>query len=200
MTPSEKERVSAFLKQLTQAHGLVKDPEADAMIRDAFAQQPDAPYLVVLKAMLLEQALEQARAQLAQMQSRTAQAQSFLAGSPWDAPAAGQAPAAQAPFRPQYQPQAQTLSGGMTSFLGTAASLAAGVAGGALLFEGIESLLGHHGAGGLFGQNAPAPVEETINNYYYGDDSLTAADASDLDMTDYGNDDPGDGGDGTGWV
>lgn len=106
MTPSEKERVSAFLKQLTQAHGLVKDSEAEAMIRDAFAQQPDAPYLVVLKAMLLEQALEQARAQLAQMQSRPAQqAQSFLADSPWDAPTAGQAPAAQAPFRPQFQPQ-----------------------------------------------------------------------------------------------
>lgn len=88
----------------------------------------------------------------------------------------------------------------MTSFLGTAASLAAGVAGGALLFEGIESLLGHHGAGGLFGQNAPAPVEETINNYYYGDTPLAAADASGLDMTDYGNDDPGVGGDGSDWV
>lgn len=63
----------------------------------------------------------------------------------------------------------------MGSFLGTAAATAAGVAGGAFLFQGIESLLGHHGSGGGFFDTASATPEHvenvTINEYYdTGDD------------------------------
>ncbi|HEY0759026.1 MAG TPA: DUF2076 domain-containing protein [Acidisarcina sp.] len=72
--------------------------------------------------------------------------------------------------------------GGPPSFLRSAATTAAGVAAGALAFEGVESLLhgfGHGGGG--FGGNAfggggfgGAPVEENVvNNYYDGSGSGT---------------------------
>lgn len=61
-------------------------------------------------------------------------------------------------------------------FLRTAATTAAGVAAGALAFQGVESLLGGfgHSAGfgggsGFFGGNEGRPEETVINNYY--DDS-----------------------------
>src|SRR5205085_8155998 len=56
------------------------------------------------------------------------------------------APSAPAPSAPWQQ--APVATGG--SFLGTAASAAAGVIGGALLLDGIRSMMGHgHGAFGM---------------------------------------------------
>ena len=73
--------------------------------------------------------------------------------------------------QPQYgQPQyGQPQSGG---FLRSAMQTAAGVAAGALAFEGIESLM--HGFGGSGGGNFDSGMgggrpEEIINNNYYGD-------------------------------
>ncbi|GAC1412968.1 MAG: DUF2076 domain-containing protein [Burkholderiaceae bacterium] len=65
-------------------------------------------------------------------------------------------------------------TGGGGSFLGSMAATAAGVAGGAFLFQGIENLMGHHGAAGsgLMGQNnGGLPVENTTVNNFYGSDS-----------------------------
>jgi len=56
---------------------------------------------------------------------------------------------------------------------------AAGVAGGSLLFQGIENLIGHNAGpfgsaigdrGGLFGQGTGGPTEIVENNYYMGDE------------------------------
>lgn len=59
--------------------------------------------------------------------------------------------------------------------LGTVAATAAGVAGGAFLFQGIEHLMHPNGGFGMMGQNGMAPsggtVENTTVNNYYGDDS-----------------------------
>ncbi|MGO1076011.1 DUF2076 family protein, partial [Inquilinus sp. CA228] len=65
------------------------------------------------------------------------------------------------------------------SFLRSAAATAAGVAGGALLFQGIESLfgMGHGGLGG-FGGATPGLTETVVNNYY--GDAAPGADGSDL--------------------
>ena len=60
------------------------------MIQKALAQQPDAPYLLVQRAMLLEQALNQAKAQIAQLQGQSG---NFLGGgSAWISAHARQAP------------------------------------------------------------------------------------------------------------
>ena len=77
--------------------------------------------------------------------------------------------------------------GGGPSFLSGALSTAAGVAGGALLFQGISSLFGHHGFGGStlgsgFGNAAASgtPGETVINETTineYGRDAQGADDA-----------------------
>ena len=89
----------------------------------------------------------------------------------------------------------------MGSFLGTAAATAAGIAGGAFLFQGIESLLGHHGGGGSFLDSAGEGGEHidnlTINEYYGADqypDQQSADDEfqnADFDAADDGYDDLG---------
>lgn len=221
MTPQERESLIEFLRPVVQAKGLVKDQDADALIRDAFSRQPDAAYLVVLKAMLLEQALEQARNQINQLQSRqpSQQSGSFLGGSPWGGGGSTASPpplpysnaySGQTYSRPPafsagsqppyYQPQAQ--SGGMSSFFGTAASVAAGVAGGALLFQGVESLFNHDAGGaGQAGDSAQAPAEETVVNNYYGADDTGQADQDPSAMpADYSYDDSGSNDDDSGWI
>jgi uncharacterized protein len=194
MSPQETQALQDFLNQLTQARGIAKDPQADALIASAVAQQPDAAYLLVQRALLMDQALNAAKTQIAtlqnQVQATQAPARSFLdpanawgnsaapvsrpAAAPYQQPSMQQAPAAyQAPMQaPAAAPG--FFGGGMGSVLGNVATTAAGVAGGAFLFQGIEHLMGNsgnHGAG-LFGQqSAAAPVENTTINNYYGDDA-----------------------------
>ena len=52
MTLQESQLLHDFLDQLAQVRGVRKDPEAQAMIQKALAQQLDAPYLLVQRAML----------------------------------------------------------------------------------------------------------------------------------------------------
>ena len=82
-------------------------------------------------------------------------------------------------YAPQSQygtPQAYPAPGGGSSFLRSAATTAAGVAAGALAFEGVESLMhgfGHEagfggggGFGGMGGGYGERPEETVVNNYY----------------------------------
>ena len=64
------------------------------------------------------------------------------------------------------------LGGAGGGFLRSAAATAAGVAGGALLFEGISGLFGHNYASGLYGGGGGGftpGLGETVVNNYYGD-------------------------------
>src|SRR5438067_2543513 len=143
MTPQERQSLQDFLGQLAQVRGTVKDPEAATLIAQAAAENPDALYLSVQRAILLEQALDAAKTQIAQLQAQSSAGGRFL-GSTWGSqPAQPVVPAAAPTERPGL------FSGG--SFLGNVASTAAGVAAGAFLFQGIENLLGHHG-GSFWGQ------------------------------------------------
>lgn len=176
MNSQEAQMVQNFLNQLVQARNVQKDPEAETLIANAVARQPDAAYLLVQRAMLMEQALDAAKSQIAALQNQTQAAQTpnrgFLdSANAWgnhpapisrSVPAPAQQPYASAPqyqSAPAYQPPTQAAApsaapgflGGRTgSFLGSAAATAAGVAGGAFLFQGIENLLGHHGGGAGF--------------------------------------------------
>ncbi len=183
MNSEERRLLSEFLDQLTQVKGMAKDPDADALIAQAVAKQPDAHYLLVQKALLQEQALNGARARIADLQSQLEQAKSrpaparsggFLGGGdPW-ASSAPPRPAA-APASAWAPAAAPAGSSPMAGFLGTAAATAAGIAGGAFLFQGIESLLGHHGSGsGLLdsaGLDSDRVENVTINEYYGTDDN-----------------------------
>jgi hypothetical protein len=76
-----------FLAQLIQARGIQKDPEADALIQRAVAQQPDAAYLLVQRSLLMEQALNNAKDQIAQLENQVRSAQQgdrrFLDANAW---------------------------------------------------------------------------------------------------------------------
>jgi hypothetical protein len=176
MTPQENEKLQQFLGQLSQAQGVQRDPEADAMISAAVSRQPDAAYLLVQRTLLQDQALQVAQARIAELEKQAqapaaAPAASFLGGADaWgnsartrpDAVASTAAPSAYpqagaAPLAPAYQtgvaPAAAPTQGGFlggmgggSNFLGTMAATAAGVAGGAFLFQGIGNLMGNHGA------------------------------------------------------
>ncbi len=203
MSPQETQALQDFLQQLTEVRGISKDAQADAMIAAAVARQPDAAYLLVQRALLVEQALNAAKAQVATLQGQVQALQAsaagnarepgFLDGNAWGhaptaarpqpayAPAAPAAPAYVPPAAPvpAYQaipaptPSSGFFGGGMGSMLGTVAATAAGVAGGAFLYQGIEHLFNGSSGSGFAHQNGlSAPVENientTVNNYYGG--------------------------------
>lgn len=215
MNTQEREQLSQLLKQLVEFKVSTKDPEADSLIHDAVARQPDAAYLLVQRIMLLELGLHNAKARIEDLQKQLQAGQSsasFLGSDPWAAPAPGAAPvpgagnyqpsryAPPAPAQAAAQPQSGGfLGGGGSSFLGSVASTAAGVAAGGLLFQGLENLFGHHGGYGQLGQTGfgqqsfgeAIPEQTTVINNYYGDDNGNQ-DQQLADYSDYGNDSFGD--------
>ena len=134
MTPDERNILQAFLSDLTQTPNVAKDPEADAMIQEAVRANPNAAYLLVQHAILSDQALHAAQAQLQQAQ-QAQPAPSFLPQQlqPASAPWAGQGgqPVQSSPF---------SANSGLGGFLRAAAPMAAGVAAGDFLFQGIENI------------------------------------------------------------
>jgi hypothetical protein len=188
MTPQDSQLLQEFLDQLVQARGVAKDPEADAMIQRAVAQQPDAAYLLVQRALLQQQALNNAKAEIAalqgQLRAAPQAAPAFLDPNAWGNSGSARpsvaAPMAtpyqqpyQAPYQQPYPGQVQPvggpggfLRGGLGGTLGTVAATAAGVAGGAFLFQGLENLLGHHSGNGFLGhQSALASPTENAGHH-----------------------------------
>ena len=210
MTPQETELITTLLARLKNAGGQPKDPEADALIRQAMAEQPDAPYYLVQTVLIQDLSLHSAQNRIADLEKQLADAQqaakptvtSFLGGlfgsrppapaggttpsaGPWSrAPQVAAAPPAQPYGQPGYaqpgygQPMQAGggfmgggMGGGGGGFLRSAAATAAGVAGGALLFQGISSLFGNHYAGGLMGGGMTPGLGESVVNNYYGSDT-----------------------------
>jgi hypothetical protein len=206
MNLQEREQLTHFLQQLTQAQAGQKDSEAESLIRDAAGRQPDAAYLLVQRAMQLEQALQMVQSQASKLQAEMEQMRAgarsgFLdQGNAWGRPAAVMqaAPGAVAPQPHQASPQPQPTapqaaapasSWGSSGMLGNIATTAAGVVAGSFLFQGIGNLMGHHQTGSGLGANAAQPTPATentvINNYYdssasdEGEDLLASSDDGD---------------------
>ena len=206
MTPQEKDLLTTLLDRLRNTPRQPKDPEADALIRQAMTDQPDLSYYLTQTVLIQDLSLHQAQQRIADLEKQLADAQqaakptvgSFLGGlfgSRPPAPSSGAPPAGpwtrspQVAAAPPAQPYAQPgyaqpgygqppggggfLGGGMGGggFLRSAAATAAGVAGGALLFQGISSLFGNHYAGGLMGAGMTPGLGETVVNNYYGSDA-----------------------------
>jgi len=189
MTPQESSMLQDLVRKVQETQLTEKDPEAEQLLIETLGQDRDAIYKLAQTVLVQNLALNQARAQMQQLQQRPqpARATSFLGGllghrDP--VPAAPQPPQYQqvpAYEAPQYAPPTPSYASPSPSpagsFLRSAATTAAGVAAGALAFEGIESLMhgfGHGGGeyGGGFGSGAGAPpVEETVINNYYDDPS-----------------------------
>lgn len=194
MNSQEHGQLNQLLKQLREVKLTAKDAEAESLIREAAAHQPDATYLLVQRALLLEQALNNAKARIDELQnqlqnSQPGQSGGFLSNDPWALPVVktGPVPNTGSPQAPQYVPQPQTGAsafGGGSSFLGNVATTAAGVVAGSFLFQGIENLMGHHSSG--FGQQPSGEqfTEQTVINNNYGDDARQQANNDD-DRNDY---------------
>jgi len=149
MTPNERGLLTHFLNSITQVQGVAKDLEADTLIHQTIASNPDALYLLVQHALIAEQTLQAAQAHIRDLE---AQARTYGAQ-----PAQGSFLGAYADSRQNVQPFAQSTSffgqsapgGGLGGFLKNVGTTAAGVAAGDLLFEGIEDLFGG-GSRGFF--------------------------------------------------
>jgi hypothetical protein len=70
MNTQERDMLNAFLAQLTQAQVGAKDPEAETLIAQALAKQPNAGYLLVQRAMQLDFVLQQSQAKVAELQTQ----------------------------------------------------------------------------------------------------------------------------------
>jgi uncharacterized protein len=188
-----------------------KDPEAEQLLNQSLGRNPNSLYILAQTVLVQKYALEQAQAQLAQarqLQQTQQPAHSSFLGSllghrdpvppaapppmPPPPPGYGASPYAQ----PWNQPPAYggpPAPGGGGSFLRTAATTAAGVAAGALAFQGIESLMHGFGGssaglggGGFFG--GEGRPEETVINNYYDDPASKRGDVDTSGLGSSGND------------
>jgi hypothetical protein len=167
MTPQEQELIKGLFDRLGQLESQPRDPEAERLIAQGLAGAPHAIYALVQTVLVQDEALKRANERIEELQVQTS-----AAAEPEQRPASfldsmrealgGRAPHGSVPSvrtaggdQPQgQQPQPRQMppsgypgapafgSGG--SFLGTAASTAAGVIGGSLLLDGIRSMFGDH--------------------------------------------------------
>jgi uncharacterized protein len=211
MTPQEESMLNDLISRVGQTRLSEKDPDAEQLLNQGLGRNPDALYILAQTVLVQKYALEQAQSQLQQLQQQQAQqparSTSFLGNllghrdpappppppPPPPQPTYGAPPSYGQPYgQPWGQPPAYggppPQSGG-PSFLRSAATTAAGVAAGALAFEGVESLMhgfgnsaGLGGGSGFLGGAGGAPGETVINNYYDepGRDREGSGDASDL--------------------
>jgi hypothetical protein len=169
MNATERDQLQQFLSALRQTRADPKEPMADELIRQAVASQADAPYLLVQRAMGLGMALDAAQTRIQQLEAQCAQQQALLQGAQAPVPASSgflmsgaqawgrgsvtpamsptataskpmSAPAASTPALTP-QPSASPWGGGL---MGQMATTAAGVVAGGLLFQGVQSLMGHN--------------------------------------------------------
>lgn len=209
MQSEERELITGLFGRLQPFESQPRDGEAEALIKEAVARQPAAPYLLVQTVLVQEQALKAAQERIAELEAKAgaapAAASGFLGSAPKIGPWGAAAPAARASVPPTRSPLQAALApqqGGGGSFLRSAMATAAGVAGGALLFEGIRSLMGSNP--GPFGQTAsaaqPAPLLPQDSQQASADDNPMPDDLRSEDYDTAAYDDGDTGGSSDDWA
>jgi hypothetical protein len=187
MNAQESNLINELFDHIAATAVQQRDPEAEQLIQSKIAANPHAPYVLTQSTIILQQAVTAAQARIASLEKQVAEASSqsqgggFLSGvtNLFGAPAQSPAPSrpvAPPPIPQQSTPAAPSTGGG---FLQNAMATAAGVAGGALLFQGIENLMGHGGSAGSGGFLAGNQPTEVINNYYSDSGTGDTADTTD---------------------
>src|SRR5713101_8161201 len=74
MVPQERDLITTLLTRLKSTAGQPKDPEADALIRQAMVEQPDAPYYLVQTVVIQDLSLHQAQSRIAELEHQLADA------------------------------------------------------------------------------------------------------------------------------
>ena len=211
MTPQEQALVDELFDRLASVENAPRDPEAERVIANGLRRAPHAVYALVQTALVQDEALKRANARMEELEAQLGggpqvqQQGSFLDSmreavlgkrEPRGSVPSVRSPAAQtSPMGPPpyeqghgYPPQMPTgpAFGSGGSFLGTAASTAAGVIGGALLMDGIRSMFGHTATQSAFGSLAGSGSasgsalarEAGVNDIDRGAASDRAADAA----------------------
>ena len=226
MQQQERDLISGLFDRLKPFESQPRDGEAEQFIWDRASKQPASAYLLVQTVLVQEQALKAAQERIAELEAKVAAAApqpeaGFLGSAPrigpWgaprtsvpqapDAPAPGASmvPSTRSPLQAAVSSQQQPAAGG--SFLRTAMMTAAGVAGGALLFEGIRSLMGSNpgpfgGQQQAFGGTQDAtppellPPDSSVQQQAYVDDQQGQDDYDTASL-----DDGGGAGDDDSWA
>ena len=187
MNTQEATLINELFDRIAQSGSQQRDPEADQFIQQKIASMPHAPYVLAQSTIVLQQAVTAAQQKIAHLEQQlsgtgSAQGGGFLSGvanlfiPPMPAPAR--------PIAPPPIPQQSTSVPQGGGFLQSAMATAAGVAGGALLFQGIESLLGHGGGLGNSGLMGGSQPPEVVNNYYMDQDNDPSQGSIGSDATD----------------
>jgi uncharacterized protein len=174
MNPQEQQLVDELFDRLAQVENNPRDPDAERAIANGVRRAPHATYALVQTALVMDEALKRANARIEELQAQVGdqpppqQGGGFLdsmrdavlgrhdpRGSVPNVRTQATQPSSAAAYQSQagYPPQTSPYpagpgmgpafgSGG--SFLGTAASTAAGVIGGGLLLNSIHSMFGDH--------------------------------------------------------
>jgi len=193
MTPQEQQLVDELFDRLAQVENMPRDPEAERLIAQGLDRAPHAVYALTQTALIQDEALKRANARIEDLQAQLdgGPAPDERRGSFLDsmreavlgprASTRGSVPSVrpgspQADYAPPGQPSDYPppvpppgYAGGPPfgaggSFLGSAASTAAGVIGGALMLDAIRSMFGHHIGGyapsglGHFAEDRASPL------------------------------------------
>ena len=156
MTPQERQLVTDLFDRLATLENSERAPDAERLIAEGLKRAPNAPYALVQTVLVQDQALRDADARIRDLEGSGGDRMRktrFLddmrgalfghteepRGSVPNVNAPGETSAYGRGGNLQASPQDQSQGG---SFLGTAAAAAAGVIGGALLLDGIRSMMG----------------------------------------------------------
>ncbi|WP_422014363.1 DUF2076 domain-containing protein [Reyranella sp.] len=226
MQQQERDLISGLFDRLKPFETQPRDNEVEQFIWDRASKQPASAYLLVQTVLVQEQALKAAQDRIAELEAKMAAAPQPEAGflgsapkiGPWGAPrtsvpqtpaaaaapAASMVPSTRSPLQAAVSPQQPPAASG--GFLRTAMMTAAGVAGGALLFEGIRNLMGSNpgpfggqqqALGGTPDSTPPEllPPDSSVQQQAHADDQSGAGDYDTAAV-----DDGGFGGDDDSWA
>ena len=205
MNQEERDLLQGLFDRLRDGGSQARDPEAERFIAEQIRYQPGAPYYMAQAVIVQEQALQNQQARITELEDRIREFEtsgqprgqgSFLAGrtggmfgrgavaspppsavpptaGPWGRTAS--APAPQQGYAQPMQAQQPAASGGGGGFLKGALATAAGVAGGALIYDQMKGMFGG-GSGQAHANTADASQSEADR---YQDEGQDAQDDED---------------------
>jgi uncharacterized protein len=205
MTPQERELINSLFDRLRPLESNPRDAEAERAIADGLTRAPHAIYVLVQTVLVQDEALKRANARIEELQAGNASGQqaggSFLdnmRSAVFGSDPRGSVPPTRTGPPQQAQPAAYAApaaatyapSSGGPSFLGTAASVAAGAVGGGLLLDGIRSMFGHGSAFGGYGAgyspwDGPVDAPVVVDDVQPADYETADADDGSYDDADY---------------
>ncbi|WP_259423736.1 DUF2076 domain-containing protein [Coxiella burnetii] len=135
MNQNDQQLITQLTERLKKAQPVAKDSEAAELITQVIGSQPDAVYLLTQAVLLQEAAIRRLQQQVSELQAKVHSKKSFFSSLLGGARQSNSNESA---------PYGRTNPFGQSSFLGSAMSTAAGVAGGLFLFEGLNHLFSNH--------------------------------------------------------